>query len=104
MAGCAAGRAAVCGGFTGLLPIGWTVLEIWLALRVTGLSFTIPQFLSSNFIGPELMHLIAALVSMVCRMLFLRLWQPAKIWSLPAAQGQGHKRRRSQAASAAGSA
>ena len=51
------------------------VMEIWPAVLVTGLSFAIPQFLVSNYIAPKLMDIIAAIVSMVCLVLFLRVWQ-----------------------------
>ncbi|WP_431273818.1 L-lactate permease [Variovorax ureilyticus] len=56
------------------------MLEIWPAILVTGVSFAIPQFLVSNFIGPELVDIIAAIVSMVSLILFLRVWQPRTIW------------------------
>jgi lactate permease len=56
------------------------MMEIWPAILVTGASFAIPQFLVSNFIGPELVDIIAAIVSMVALILFLRVWQPATIW------------------------
>ena len=56
------------------------MMQIWPAILVTGLSFAIPQFLVSNFMGPELVDVIAALVSMTCLVLFLRVWQPKEIW------------------------
>src|SRR5574337_1283982 len=64
------------------------MLEIWPAILVTGLSFAIPQYLVSNFIGPELVDIIAALVSMICLVGFLRLWQPGKIWTSPSMRGK----------------
>ena len=63
------------------------MLEIWPAILVTGLSFAIPQYLVSNFIGPELVDIIAAIVSMVSLVLFLRVWQPKKIWVSPSLKG-----------------
>ena len=45
------------------------MLEIWPAILVTGLSFAIPQFLVSNYIGPELVDVIAAICSMVALVL-----------------------------------
>ncbi len=63
------------------------MMEIWPAILVTGLSFAIPQYLVSNFIGPELVDIIAALVSMVSLVLFLRVWQPKKIWTSPSLKG-----------------
>ena len=56
-------------------------MEIWPAILVSGLSFAIPQFLVSNYIGPELVDVIAAISSMVCLILFLRVWQPKSIWT-----------------------
>ena len=63
------------------------MMEIWPAILVTGLSFAIPQYLVSNFIGPELVDIIAALVSMISLILFLRVWQPKKIWRSPSLKG-----------------
>lgn len=63
------------------------MMEVWPAILVTGLSFAIPQYLVSNFIGPELVDIIAAIVSMVCLVLFLRVWQPKKIWTSPSMKG-----------------
>jgi lactate permease len=40
--------------------------EIWPAILVTGVSFAVPQFLVSNYHGPWLVDVIAALVSMAC--------------------------------------
>ncbi len=62
--------------------------EIWPAILVTGLSFAIPQFLVANFMGPELVDIIAAIVSMVSLVLFLRVWQPKKVWTSPALRGK----------------
>ena len=63
------------------------MMEIWPALLVTGLSFAIPQYLVSNFIGPELVDIIAAIVSMGSLILFLRVWQPEQLWTSPSMRG-----------------
>ena len=63
------------------------MLEIWPAVLVTGLSFAIPQYLVSNFIGPELVDIIAALVSMISLVLFLRVWQPRRVWTSTSLKG-----------------
>jgi len=63
------------------------MMEIWPAILVTGLSFAIPQYLVSNFIGPELVDIIAAIVSMIALVLFLKVWQPKKIWTSPSLKG-----------------
>jgi len=64
------------------------MMEIWPAILVTGLSFAIPQYLVSNFIGPELVDIIAAIVSMTCLVVFLRFWQPKKIWTSASLRGK----------------
>ncbi|MCS0581173.1 L-lactate permease [Massilia pinisoli] len=62
--------------------------DIWPAILVTGLSFAIPQYLVSNFIGPELVDIIAALVSMAALILFLRVWQPKTVWTNASLKGR----------------
>jgi lactate permease len=56
--------------------------EIWPAVTVAGVTFAIPQYLVSNYHGPWLTDIVAALVSMVCLVFFLRFWQPKQIWGL----------------------
>lgn len=61
---------------------GWRgMLQIWPAILVAGVSFAIPQFLVSNFHGPWLVDVIAALVSMGSLTLFLKVWKPKTIWT-----------------------
>ena len=67
---------------------GWKGMkQIWPAILVTGVSFAIPQFLVSNFIGPELVDVIAAMCSMAALTLFLQVWQPAEIWTSVSLRG-----------------
>jgi lactate permease len=54
--------------------------EIWPAVAVAGVTFAIPQYLVSNYHGPWLTDIIAALVSMLCLILFLKIWHPQRIW------------------------
>jgi len=61
---------------------GWKrMMEIWPAILVAGLSFAIPQFLVSNYHGPMLVDVIAALVSMACLIGFLKVWKPASLYT-----------------------
>ena len=55
--------------------------DVWPAILVTGVSFAIPQFLVSNYLGPMLVDVISALVCMACLVGFLRVWQPREIWT-----------------------
>ncbi|MBS0434712.1 MAG: L-lactate permease [Proteobacteria bacterium] len=61
--------------------------EIWPAILVTGASFAVTQFLVSNYIGPELVDVIAAVVSMVSLIAFLRVWKPATVWTSVSLKG-----------------
>ena len=54
------------------------MLEIWPAILVAGATFAVPQFLVSNFHGPWLVDVVAAVVSMAALTLFLRVWKPAR--------------------------
>jgi lactate permease len=63
------------------------MMEIWPAILITGVSFAVPQYLVSNFIGPELVDIIAAIVSMASLILFLRVWQPKNVWTSPSLKG-----------------
>jgi lactate permease len=62
-------------GFRGLAGV-------WPAVLVAGVSFAVPQFLVSNFHGPWLVDVVAAVVSMGAVGLFLRVWQPRQRWGL----------------------
>lgn len=67
---------------------GWRGMkQIWPAILVTGVSFAIPQFLVSNYMGPELVDVIAALCSMTALVLFLRVWHPTEIWTSVSLKG-----------------
>jgi len=52
------------------------MIEVWPPVLVAGVSFAVPQYLVSNFHGPWLVDIIAAVCSMICLALFLRVWQP----------------------------
>jgi len=57
--------------------VGWRqTREVWPALAVSGLSFALTQFYWSNFQESGLVDIIAALVSLVAMVLFLKLWRP----------------------------
>lgn len=55
-------------------------LEVLPAVIVSGVSFAITQFLSSNFLGPELPDVLSALVSLFALALFMKVWQPKTIY------------------------
>ncbi|WP_434777727.1 lactate permease LctP family transporter [Neisseria sp. Ec49-e6-T10] len=57
------------------------VRQTWPACLVVGVSFATTQFLTANFIGPELPDITSALVSLVCLSAFLKFWQPKEIFT-----------------------
>jgi lactate permease len=59
------------------------MLGVWPACLVAGLSFAVPQFLVSNFMGPNLVDIIAAASCIVVTYLFLKVWQPKEEWRFP---------------------
>ncbi|KHJ55326.1 lactate permease [Aureimonas altamirensis] len=80
---------------------GWRgMMEIWPAILVCGVSFAVPQYLVSNFHGPWLVDIVAAICSMVALVLFLRVWKPKRIWTSTALLG--HAKAEEDARTAAG--
>ena len=60
---------------------GWRgVRETFPAIVVGGGSFAIAQFLTSNYIGPELPDITAAIASLVSLTLLFKVWQPKHIF------------------------
>src|SRR4030095_10296777 len=59
------------------------MLEIWPAILVAGIAFAVPQFLVSNLHGPWLVDVVAALVSIAAVAIFLKFWQPKRVWRFP---------------------
>ncbi len=55
------------------------MIEVWPPILVAGVSFAVPQYLVSNFHGPWLVDIIAAMMSMACLAAFLRVWRPAAV-------------------------
>jgi lactate permease len=78
-------------GFAGMI-------EVWPAVLVAGVFFAIPQFLISNFHGPWLVDVVAAVISMAALIGFLLKWRPKRVWGFEhegerAARGtHGHSR------------
>ena len=75
--------------FTALLVPFWLVrvmvswretLEVLPAILVVGVSFAATQFVWSNFIDSNLVDIASGVVSLVSTIVFLRFWQPRRIW------------------------
>lgn len=65
------------------------MLGIWPAVLIAGVAFAVPQYLISNYHGPWLVDVGAAISSMVFLTLFLRVWKPAEIWTSAAGKFKG---------------
>src|SRR5262249_23994825 len=60
--------------------VGWRdTFAVWPALAVSGLSFALTQFYWSNFQENSLVDIIAALVSLLVMVAFLKVWRPAVV-------------------------
>ena len=79
------------------------MIEIWPAILVAGVCFAVPQFLVSNFHGPWLVDVVAAIVSIASLSLFLKFWQPKNIWRHEVRTGSGPGSPRGQPAWGGGS-
>ncbi|WP_270966085.1 L-lactate permease [Campylobacter upsaliensis] len=58
------------------------VKETFPAVLVATVSFTITQFISSNYLGAELPDIVSAVVSLACTTIFLKFWSPKNIFRL----------------------
>lgn len=61
-------------------------VEVLPAVFVSGISFALTQFLSSNFLGPELPDVLSALVSLVALAVFMKFWKPKTIFRFKSEQ------------------
>ena len=52
---------------------------IWPVALVAGASFALTQFFVSNFIGPELPDVLAALISLICVIVFVQFYKPSDV-------------------------
>ncbi|MGC2465960.1 MAG: lactate permease LctP family transporter [Candidatus Acidiferrum sp.] len=64
--------------------VSWSeTLEVLPAILVVGISFAGTQFFWSNYMDSNLVDIAAGIVSLVSTLLFLRVWQPKRIWRFP---------------------
>ncbi len=57
--------------------------EVLPAILVSGISFAVMQWFTSNFLGPALPDVIAGVSSILCLTIFLKFWKPKNIWRFP---------------------
>ncbi len=64
-----------------LIMSGWKgAREVLPAILVSGVSFAVMQWFCSNYLGPMLPAIMASLFSIICLVLFLRVWKPRNTW------------------------
>jgi len=68
------------------------VRECWPAIVVCGGSFAMLQFITANYFGPTLVDVVGGLGSLAALTLFLRFWQPARIWRFDNGRDSADKR------------
>ena len=54
--------------------------EVFPAVFVSGLSFSLIQWACSNFLGPSLPDILAGIGSIICLIIFLKFWKPKNTW------------------------
>ncbi|ALA70778.1 lactate permease [Geobacillus stearothermophilus 10] len=60
-----------------LIMAGWKkTVEVLPAIIVSGVSFALTQYFTSNFLGPELPDILSSLVSIVALAVCLKYWKP----------------------------
>jgi lactate permease len=60
---------------------GWKgFVEVWPAALVSGGSFAVAQWWTSNYLGPLLPDILASLVSIACLVAFLHAWKPRRVF------------------------
>ena len=72
-----------------ILMAGWKgAKEVLPAIAVSGFTFAIAQWWSSNYLGPLLPDIIASLFSLVSTVILLKFWKPKNIWRFPSEKGE----------------
>ncbi|WP_413307451.1 lactate permease LctP family transporter [Bacillus sp. 1P10SD] len=61
-------------------------MEIMPAILVSGISFALTQYITSNFMGPELPDILSSLVSLFALAIFLKFWKPKTVFRFAAEQ------------------
>ncbi|WP_407314428.1 L-lactate permease [Desulfosporosinus sp. SB140] len=67
-----------------VLMAGWKgAKEVLPAIAVSGMTFAVAQWWSSNYLGAMLPDIIASIFSLICTAILLKVWKPKNIWRFP---------------------
>jgi lactate permease len=69
------------------------MIEIWPAILVSGLTFSITQYVMAAYSNPSLIAVVAAAATIVALIVFLRFWQPRRTLSVDLKDITGHAHR-----------
>ncbi|MTV48566.1 L-lactate permease [Heliobacillus mobilis] len=79
---------------------GWKgMIEVWPAITVVSITFTLGQWSAATFTGPMLADIVASMLSLVSLIVFLRVWKPKNIWRFPGEKAAGRAVRKLSAGS-----
>ena len=68
-------------GFMIYVMAGWRgMMQVLPAVLTAGVTFAVTQFITSNYLGPVLVDVLAALVSLAALYILLQIWQPQTTW------------------------
>ena len=69
--------------------VGWSeTFEVFPAILVVGISFAGVQYFWSNHVDSNLVDIAAGTASIIATLLFLRVWQPKRIWRFEDERGE----------------
>jgi lactate permease len=69
--------------------VSWSeTFEVFPAILVVGISFAGVQFFWSNHVDSNLVDIAAGIASIIATLLFLRVWQPKRIWRFEDERGE----------------
>jgi lactate permease len=69
--------------------VSWSeTFEVFPAILVVGISFAGVQYFWSNHVDSNLVDIAAGIASIIATLLFLRMWQPKRIWRFEDERGE----------------
>jgi lactate permease len=61
--------------------VSWReTLEVWPAILVVGISFSLTQFFWSNYVDSNLVDIMGGVLSIIAALILFRFWKPKRIW------------------------
>lgn len=88
--------ARLCFVFCMIVPFWliWTfagfrrMLEVWPAIVVAGVTFAVPQLLIATYMGPQLVNVLSAIISVASLLVLFKFWHPKDLMLSTSRQAQ----------------